>query len=203
MIRKAESKDKSFCARMYYMAGPNLFSYFFSSDKDVCIKVIEKLFETKKTIFSQEYFYVFEDENIKAAIMLVPREKLYVLENNVMKYIFKLINILGIKKFIIGGIRSFYTRKFPKVNSGELFIHAISVDENYRGQHVGSKMLEFALKKADELGKSKLSLYVELDNSRAIKVYKKNGFEIDSTVNFSGKIKEYGVQGMYKMIRNI
>ena len=60
-----------------------------------------------------------------------------------------------------------------------LSIDTLCIDEKYRGQGIGTRMLEFA----KELGKNNsctdMHLTVNPQNTNAIKVYEKFGMEID------------------------
>ena len=202
MIRAAENSDSGFVAKMYYTAGPNLFAYFFESPKYRIINLLKSLYRSENTIFSKDYFYVYDDDGIlKGAAIFVPGNKVSRLEYNTLLYSWTIIKYIGLRKYLNALIKDFSVNSiYPDVCRDELFIQAISIDEKYRGQHVGSQMLKFAEVKAFEMGFKKVSLFVEVDNERAVSVYKKNGFKIVQTRKFeSNKLLEYNLKGFYKM----
>lgn len=203
MIRKATDSDREFCSNMYYTSGPNLFGYFFNSNEKVSLRVIQCLYESNDNIFSKKYFYVYNDGVNKGALVLVPGDKLHLLENNVKRCFLSILKIMGLKNIIVSMYRSSLMKKFPEVYGDEYFVYALSVDRKYRGMHIGSKLLKFSEDLGRALKYKKLSLYVEISNDRAIEVYKKNGFEVTSTVNFSDKLKDYNVIGLHKMVKGI
>lgn len=80
------------------------------------------------------------------------------------------------------GFLSFFKKmplfmKMDKMLGGDLdddglYIHTISVDEEFRGMGIGSNIIN---KIAEE--NSKMYLYVNMENKGAIRFYKRNGFE--------------------------
>ena len=60
---------------------------------------------------------------------------------------------------------------------GSYFLDAMCVDEVYRGLGVGTALLEHTKSRACSEGYGELSLIVFADNSRAIKLYEKQGFK--------------------------
>ncbi|MCL2718636.1 MAG: GNAT family N-acetyltransferase [Lachnospiraceae bacterium] len=78
----------------------------------------------------------------------------------------------------VGYICTVYLPKITRVNSkGYLYIDEIWIKPNYRGKGIANALM----KKADELSKEintlGLRLYVSADNSEAISLYKKCGYE--------------------------
>jgi GNAT superfamily N-acetyltransferase len=204
VIRKAVETDKEFVSMMHYIAGPSLFKYFFSCSERSALKLISDLFKTKDTIFAGNYMYVLEDMEItKGAMVLLPGCKVKPFENNILKYSLSIIKNIGLHNYPVMLYRSLYAKCFPKIFATELFIHAIGVGGEYRGQYVGGKLLNFAFAQAKELGYDSVSLYVEIENARALNVYQKNGFDIVETVSFRETLKKNGMVGLYKMIRKI
>ncbi|ADL53899.1 GNAT family N-acetyltransferase [Clostridium cellulovorans] len=70
----------------------------------------------------------------------------------------------------------------------------IVVLREYWGYGIGSKMLNLLIEWADNVGLVKIALEVDADNERAIKIYKKFGFEVEGILKYN---KHMG-QGVYK-----
>lgn len=64
----------------------------------------------------------------------------------------------------------------PEAYSDEWYIDTVSVNPGFQGQGIGTKLLEYAEKKAIEAGGSKLSLNVEVEKEGAIRLYERLGF---------------------------
>lgn len=59
----------------------------------------------------------------------------------------------------------------------EYYIDTICVTKNARGNGIGSELLQFSINKGKELGYHKISLNVDVDKTKARKLYGKIGFE--------------------------
>jgi ribosomal protein S18 acetylase RimI-like enzyme len=59
---------------------------------------------------------------------------------------------------------------------GSMFLNAIAVSGNYRGNGVGTRLIALTEVASLEAGLSRLSLHVWVDNVVAIKLYKRHGF---------------------------
>ncbi len=58
------------------------------------------------------------------------------------------------------------------------FLDAICVDKEFRGQGIGTTLIELTKKKAIKEGYHSLSLVAFQDNTTGLSVYKETGFEI-------------------------
>jgi N-acetylglutamate synthase-like GNAT family acetyltransferase len=205
MIRKAELKDKGDITRLHYMAGPNLMKYFFACNSDEkTYTVLDLLYESNETIFSKEYFSLFEEnEKVKGAISLFPGNKKKLLEKNIGQYGKEIFKISGLKKSIKMMFRNSLNKAFPSFYNDELYIEAISVFPEYRGQSIASKLLKHSFEHAEKLNIPKVALLVEIQNEHALNVYKKYGFNIVSTHEFKRKYRKHKLIGVHKMIVEI
>ena len=70
----------------------------------------------------------------------------------------------------------------------QLFIDAMCVDENYRGQGIGSSLLEFIEKFAKEKNCTDIGLTVNEENKNAMKIYEKFGMKVKN-IAYSKEIK--------------
>lgn len=61
---------------------------------------------------------------------------------------------------------------------GEFYIDCISVLKEFRRQGVGSCLINTMIEKAKSIGKDKIGLLVDIDNTNALELYRKLGFEI-------------------------
>lgn len=59
---------------------------------------------------------------------------------------------------------------------GSMFLNAIAVAGNYRGNGVGTHLIALTEAASQEAGLSRLSLHVWVDNVAAIRLYKRHGF---------------------------
>ena len=203
MIRKAELKDKKEITKLLYMAAPNLMDYFFASkNEQKTISILEYLYKSNDTIFSMENFSLIEENSkIKGAIALINGGKVDVYEQNIGKNHGKeLFKISGILSTIKVMLRKSLNKAFPSFYNDELYIEAISVFPEYRGQGIASKLLKHSFDYAEELNIPKVALLVEMQNEHALNIYKKYGFNIVSTHEFKRKYRKHKLIGVHKMI---
>jgi ribosomal-protein-alanine N-acetyltransferase len=75
---------------------------------------------------------------------------------------------------VVGYILTLVKRSHPKV-------YSLGVSEAFRGQNIASKLFETTINELKVLGFKKLELEVRTDNTGAVQLYKKLGFEIQRT----------------------
>ena len=77
-----------------------------------------------------------------------------------------------------------------------IYFSRLIVKKEYRNQGIGSQITAFLIDKAKGLGYSEISLGVDCDNEKALRLYKKAGFEI-----YAKDKDEYG--DFYKMLKKL
>ena len=120
-----------------------------------------------------------------------------------LKCIKGMIIIGGILNFLKMMFRLKLNKHFPKIKKDEIFISNLAVFEEYRGKGIAVKLLEKAEEMAREQGLNKLSLYVEIDNSHAKRVYEKFGFQEVIKAVLPKGYNKHNLFGCYKMIKVI
>ncbi len=204
MIRKAELKDKKEITKLHYMAGSNLMEYFFACDDEKLYTILDLLYESTETIFSKEYFFLFEEnDKVKGAISLYQGNLKKLLEKNIGKYGKEISRVAGFLRLLKMMLRSSLNKAIPNFYDDELYIQAISVFSEYRGQSIASKLLKHSFEYAKKLNIPKVALIVEIQNEHALNIYKKLGFKIVSTHKFKRKYKKYKLTGIHKMIAKV
>jgi ribosomal protein S18 acetylase RimI-like enzyme len=201
MIRKAEEKDKADISKLHYMAGEHFFNYFFASTKTTALKILDRLYKHPDTIFSKDFFWVYEDHGtIRGAISLFPGGDKKLLEENIGKQGKKLAQIPGLFKTIKIMFRGSLHKYIPPIYDDELYIQALAVFPQYRGQRVASALLHHAFTYANQQQLPKVSLLVEIPNEHALMVYTHYGFRITITQQFKRKYRKHKLYGVHKMV---
>jgi len=204
MIRKAELKDKTDISRLHYMAAPNIFNYFFASTRNKALKILDRLYETPDTIFSKDFFWVNEEHGkIKGAISIFPGKDEKLFEKNIGKYGKELVQMAGVFTAVKMIFRDSLNKFFPAINEDELYIQALAVFPEYRGQRIASTLIRNAFDYARQIKLTKVSLLVEITNEHAVMVYKKYGFYITHTQEFKSKYRKHELYGIHKVVAEI
>lgn len=204
MIRKAEGKDRADICKLHYMAGEHFFNYFFASTKKTVLKTLDRLYKLPDTIFSMDFFWVYEDYGtIQGAISLFPGRDKKLLEENIGKQEKKLAQISGLFKTTKMLFRGSLHKYMPPIDDDELYIQALAVFPQHKGQRVASALLQHTFHYANEQQLPKVSLFVEIQNEHAVMVYKKYGFRITTTQQFKRKYRKHKLYGVHKMVAEI
>jgi ribosomal protein S18 acetylase RimI-like enzyme len=204
MIKKAEAKDKAVISKLHYMAGELFFNYFFSCTKRTALKILDQVYEPPDTIFSKDFFWVHEDRGtIQGAISVFPgmHKKLY--EENIGKQGKKLAHIAGYFSAIKMMLRGSLSNYMPPIDDDELYIQALAVFPQYRGQRVASALLQHAFEYAKQQHLPKVSLLVEIPKEHARMVYTHYGFRITMTQHFKRKYHKHKLYGVHKMVADV
>ncbi len=64
----------------------------------------------------------------------------------------------------------------------EFYLDTLSVDERFRGQKIGSQLMQAMEKQARLQKATKLSLNVDQENERALLLYQRQGYQITGTI---------------------
>ena len=204
MIRKAEARDRADISRLHFIAGPNINKYFFASDEATVIRLLERLYDTPQTILSMEYFRLDEENSaVKGAICIFPAGEKKLLERNIGKYVRDIIRIASPAAVIKMALHNTLNKRLPAFNDDELYIEALAVYPEFRGQGVSSALLKYAFEQARRLNLPKISLMAETPNEHAISIYKKYGFVITETVELGPGYRKYNLYGAHKMVAEV
>jgi ribosomal protein S18 acetylase RimI-like enzyme len=155
------------------ISAPSLFLYLFGSRRK---EVVERLFIHPKNFFSFEHAVFAEIKGEIAGMALG-----YSFEQKVRE---ELHTGLLLAKYLRGD----FLKKLPyllkaqktlgKIREGEYYLSNIAVYPEFRGLGLGTKMLEEMENRAKMLNCKSIILDVEVENEKAIKLYKKLGYEI-------------------------
>lgn len=125
--------------------------------REASSKDIEGMIKVLKTVYLQD-----EDWARKAIMTLLETENYEILVAELSG---------GMVGFIDYYVLPSIWEKWNEATINYLFVH-----RDYQGKGIGSNLLEEVTKRTDEMGIVELHVGTELDNERAIHLYKKHGF---------------------------
>lgn len=107
------------------------------------------------------------------------------------------------RKFFPGDRLKFLAEFYNSRVEDSLFLDSIYVDEKFRGQGIGSKLIALTKQKAREEGYKQLSLMVMSDNQVARQAYERSSFKIVKHIN----VKEHWLMpnkgGIYLLVSDL
>jgi ribosomal protein S18 acetylase RimI-like enzyme len=205
-LRKPYNNESDDCSKLIYISGPNLLSYIYIEKEPKIYELLKTFFKNPGNTFSKENIIV-EEENgkIRGLVLAHPVSNLKQFIINELKSIKNTKK--GLLNFLITLFKMLSRFKlviyYPRLKNDELFICNLAVFKEYRGMGIATKLLEKTEEMAMEKGLNKLSLYVEIDNSNAKRVYEKFGFQEVNKAVFPKKYNKYNLFGFFKMIKEI
>lgn len=203
-LRKPYDSEIHACARLIYTSGPDLYCYIFATQQPEIYEYIKFLCKTTGSLFSRDNITIDEDDGIVRGLVLAyPARDMVKISMRMLKSIPGISQIQGFQHFMKIVFRMGLNRYFPGTSSDEFFISNFAVFEEYRGKGIGLKLLYKMEDIARENDLEKLSLYVEIDNINAIRIYEKFGFTKVRESILPKKYNQYNLYGFYKMVKTI
>lgn len=203
-LRKPNNDESDNCVRLIYISGPYLYSYSFIRREPKIYEFLQLFFKNPGTMLSKEHVFV-EEENgtIRGLILTYPARDMKQMGKNMLKFLKEMYTISGFFNFFKILFRFKMNFHFPGTKNDELFISNLAVFKEYRGKGIAVKLLDKAEELAREKNLTKLSLYTEIDNHHAIRVYEKYGFQKVKKAVLPKKYNKHNLFGFYKMIKGI
>ena len=203
-LRKPNINESDDCVRLIYISGPDLYSYIFVEREPKIYEFIRLLYNTPSNLYSKDNVVV-EEENgkIRGLLLAYPARDMKKMAIKMFKLIKGILRISGLLNFLKMVFRLRLNKYFPGTENNELFISNLAVFEEHRRKGIATKLLKKAEEIAIEKGLNKLSLYAEIENYHAIRVYEKFGFQEIKKVLLPKKYNKHNLFGFNKMIKVI
>ncbi|HEY60367.1 MAG TPA: GNAT family N-acetyltransferase [Anaerolineae bacterium] len=138
------------------------------------------------------------DSNIAGLLLSFPGEAMIKLEMYTFFQLWRVYKKMEAFKFIW---RILPLVNYKEAEKDEYYIAHLAVNPSYRRRGIGKQLLEHAEVKAKERGMHKCSLSVDVDNTAAIKLYSKCGYEIVSKYNRANLMDRFNTRGKYRMVK--
>ncbi len=164
-------------SKLIYETELELFKPLFGKNQQKAQYNIKKLIINGENSFGHDFINVVTLDNDEVLGVLVSYSGRELKENNETRTLFKALGFIEFLKLtLIGSILNKLLTS--EKNDDDYYLSNISVDENHRGKGVGTFILKYALKLANEKNARRVILDVSLDNIGARKLYEKTGFKI-------------------------
>ena len=162
-------------------------------------KALQLWFEDKANRFSYEVASIAEMYGMAAGVLLAFEGR--ILERLTLgcgKRMFKIYSPAGTLKMLWRNLSLANNRE---AENDEYLIAHLAVSEDFRRQGVGQALLEKAAQDARTAHIKKLVLEVEIENQKAIALYRKAGFETVKTFLFKSPAASFISPGFHKMLK--
>lgn len=203
-LRRPVDEEATNCAKLTYIAGPDLYSYLMVQKEPKIYDLLNILYKNPGNPAAKENVIVEEESGtIRGLIRVCPASYLQQSPKNILKMTKEILRLNGLINFVKMAFRIKLNRYMSEVEDDEFFIVNLAVFEKYRRQGIARKLLEQAEEMAREKNLNNLSLYVEINNPHAKKVYEKFGFKEVKKEVLPKKYHKHNLFGFYKMVKEI
>lgn len=204
ILRTPYDHEAGDCARLLFISAPSVYSYSLTEDQPKLHELLRLFFRTPGNMHSKENMIVEEEDGkIRGVVLAYPARDMKRLARNTAKCFREMISIAGFRDVVRMILRLPINRYLPMTEEDGLFVANLAVFEEHRGKGVAVRLMQRAQEIAVEKGLDKLTLVVEIDNSRARRVYEKFGFREVERVDFPSRYHRYGLLGYYKMVKDL
>lgn len=174
VIRKGKPEDAPHYAELVVATAPILFPTLFGSTVK---SLMTKLFKHRRHYFSFDSSYFAElDGKMAGMAQLHKREPGMKEKTRLGLLLFKYLNWRFPNK-IAGLLRS--ERVMWLATNKDCYLSCVAVYPEFRGQGIGTKLLEAVEEEAKNIGKKRIVLKAETHNTRAINLYQRLGYKVE------------------------
>lgn len=169
-----EKHDSLKVSELIYEADAETFDFFFSNRQNASQK-LEKLVNADDNSLGHQHIYVVTNENHEILGVMV-----YSIGNKMdrlkeLKVLFNNLNIKDAFRFLI--IEIVDSIFLSNLEEDDFYFFIIAVDENARGQGIGSFILKKGIKIARKNRCKRAILDVDIENEDALRLYERFGFK--------------------------
>ena len=169
-----KNKHDSFrVSELIYEADAETFDFFFGDQRNASEK-LGKLVEVGDNNLGYQQIYVVtnDDHQIMGVMVYSVGKKMGTIHE--LKVLFHNFNILDSVRFIM--IEIIDSIFLSRLEEDDFYYAIVAVDEHFRGQGIGSFILEEGIKLAREKGCRRAVLDVDIENDGALRLYERFGF---------------------------
>jgi ribosomal protein S18 acetylase RimI-like enzyme len=193
-------------AELIILSGPELFAYIYNKHGEELVNWIMSYIANEDSSFHTSYITGdLKNDSVRGIILTIPVTVLKQKSKSEVKLIRQ--NTTGSFGFAVYLLKIMWrmrlTLHYPKLNDDEVFVSNLAVYDDNRRQGIGGRLLTAAEEKAKAEGYGRMSLFVELNNDKAMRLYQKHGYEIVSKKVFPKTYQKYHLYGLYKMAKNV
>ena len=153
------------------------------TEKDKILETLDTFVSMDVNRLSYKNSYTYEvDDNLAGLIIAYDSNKVKELDSPILKHLES---------------KNIFLDTFDKeCFEDEFYIDTVSVFEEFQGRGIAKELFYFIEQKAKELAFKKVSLLVDIDNLKALKLYEKIGFKKNTIL----QISKHDYHHMIKML---
>jgi ribosomal protein S18 acetylase RimI-like enzyme len=176
-IRKHSSQK---VAELLYETDRKIFNFFYGNKVNTA-QILEKLVRLGENNLGHEHIYVVtQDERVIGILLYFEGDNHHKMGE--LKFLYKNLNLMDAIRFFLIDLKDSLILSYLK--KSDFYLSSLAVDEEFRGEGVGSIILDQAINMARQRGCERVVLDVALDNSGARRLYERTGFKVFNKKSF-------------------
>ena len=160
-------------AELLYETDHDIFNFFYQNKANTAHK-LEKLIILGDNNLGHENIYVVTQNELVIGVLLYFSGNHHKLGE--LKFLFNNLNIIDAFRFLLIDLKD--TLILSHLEKCDFYLAGVAVDEKFRGQGVGSLILNKGIDMARQKGCKRVVLDVALDNPGAKRLYERTGFKV-------------------------
>ncbi|MBI3878244.1 MAG: GNAT family N-acetyltransferase [Verrucomicrobia bacterium] len=175
---------------------------FGNHDPMLATHVLERLFVETGNRFSHEFATAaLVGTNIAGLLLAHPGKLMKKLERPMLRHLFRIYGRNDMLHFLPRAMPLMMGHK--EAERDEFYIFTLAVLPEFQRHGIGKRLMLHSETLAKEAGLTKLSLGVEVDNERALRLYYHEGFRTVEIVRARYLERHIGYPGYYRMVKMI
>ena len=163
--------------------------------------ILLRMFGTDKNLFSYQYATFAEVDGETAGLELsYPARTMKALE---VRTLLRFLVTAGPTTALRMIWRSYPLQSITEAAPDEYFLAHLGVLPQFEGLGLGRQLLQRAEDRGRAAGLGKITLTVDADNLRAIRLYERAGFSISGTVTLKALSRRFGYHGYHHMSKDL
>ncbi len=202
-IRPATPEDAPQAAALIHLSMGRVADFLFGNhDPTLAVHVLERLFAEPGNRFSYEFATVsLVGSDIAGLLLAHPGKLMKKLERPMLRHLFRIYGRNDMLHFLPRAVPLMIGHK--EAERDEFYLFALAVQPLFQRHGIGKRLMLHAETLAKEAGLTKLSLGVEVDNERALRLYYHEGYRTVEIVRVRYLERHIGYPGYYRMVKII
>jgi ribosomal protein S18 acetylase RimI-like enzyme len=201
-VRQATPELAPVAARLLYLTLGPLAAYWMGVDAEhFAHTILRRMFEAGKNLFSYQYATFAEVDGEAAGLELsYPARMMKALAaRTLLRYLVTAGPTTALRMIW----RSFPLQSITEAAPDAYFLGHLGVLPQFEGRGLGRQLLGWAENRARSAGTSRITLTVDADNERAMRLYERAGFSVAGTVELKALSRRFGYRGYHHMSKDL
>jgi ribosomal protein S18 acetylase RimI-like enzyme len=202
VLRQATPEMAPVAATLLYLTLGPLADYWMGVDAaHLAHTILLQMFGAGKNLFSYEHATFAEVDGDAAGLELsYPARMMKALEaRTLLRYLVTAGPSTALRMIW----RSYPLQSITEAAPDEYFLAHLGVLPHFEGRGLGRQLLERAEDRGRAAGLDKITLTVDTDNERAIRLYGRAGFSVSGTVSLERLRHRFGYRGYHHMSKDL